>query len=113
MSQRTSWALAVLLAASGCATGGASGGGVVPPAARAEAVARAAGADAGTAERWRQGESLFSARCQRCHALPNPASILPEKWPTEVQEMSRKSGLSGDQAAQVSDYLVAASRATR
>lgn len=105
-------ALAALLALGGCATGGGAGG-VVPPAARADAVARAVGADAPTAERWRQGETLFSIRCQRCHALPNPASLLPEKWPTEVQEMSRKSGLSGDQIAQVSDYLVAASRATR
>jgi hypothetical protein len=97
-----------------CATGGAvGGGGTVPTAARAETLARTAGADGVTAERWHQGENLFSSRCQRCHALPNPASVTPEKWPTEVQEMSRKSGLSGDQTTLVAEYLVAAAKATR
>ena len=97
-----------------CATGGAvAGGGTIPPAARAEAVARVAGADAPTAERWHQGEVLFSSRCQRCHALPDPASVAPDRWPTEVREMSRQSGLSGDQTAIIADYLVAAAKATR
>jgi len=97
-----------------CATGGAvGGGGTVPAAARAETLARTTGADGATAERWHQGEQLFSSRCQRCHALPNPASVSPEKWPTEVQEMSRKSGLSGAQTTLVADYLVAAAKATR
>ena len=37
---------------------------------------------------------------------------LAERWPTEVLEMARKSGLAGDQVAQVTEYLVAAARAT-
>jgi len=105
--------LAALVVPAGCATGGGvGGGGTVPAAARAEAVARATGADAATSERWHRGELLFSSRCQRCHALPTPASIAPERWPIEVQEMARKSGLDGDQVAQVTEYLVAAARAT-
>lgn len=107
-------ALAGGAALSACATGGpVTAGGAVPAAARADAVARAAGADAPTAARWHEGERLFSSRCQRCHALPVPGSVDPGKWPTEVQEMSRKSGLSGEQIALVTEYLVAAAKATR
>ena len=104
--------LVALALSAGCATDGVAGGGTVPAAARAEAVARATGADAATGERWHQGELLFSSRCQRCHALPTPASVSPERWPKEVQDMARKSGLAGDQVAQVTEYLVAAARAT-
>jgi hypothetical protein len=56
---------------------------------------------------------LFSSRCQRCHALPVPGSVDPAKWPGKVQEMSRKSGLSGEQGALITEYLVAAAKATR
>lgn len=111
-----SWGLVVATVAPllACATGGVvSGGGTVPLAARAETLARSSAADAATAQRWHEGEQLFTARCQRCHALPDPRSVAPEKWPTEVQEMSRKSGLSGEQTTIVADYLVAAARATR
>lgn len=116
--RRAPWMLLLLAVGSAalgaCATGGAvAGGGTVPAAARAEALARTTGADGATAARWHQGEQLFSSRCQRCHALPNPASVTPEKWPTEVREMSRKSGLSSDQTTLVADYLVAAAKATR
>lgn len=111
-----SWALVLAAVAPllACATGGGvSGGGTVPLAARAETLARTNAVDAATAQRWHDGEQLFTARCQRCHALPDPRSVAPEKWPGEVQEMSRKSGLSGDQTTVVADYLVAAARATR
>jgi hypothetical protein len=66
--------------------------------------------DAATNQRMKVGHDLFSSRCQRCHALPDPSGLLPDAWPGEVASMSRKSGLLPDQTAQVSDYLVAVSR---
>jgi mono/diheme cytochrome c family protein len=61
------------------------------------------------AQRFQTGHALFSARCQSCHALPEPTRLRPEAWPAEVVGMSRKSGLSSEQAALISEYLVAAS----
>jgi mono/diheme cytochrome c family protein len=60
-----------------------------------------------------EGRSLFIARCQRCHALPVPGVMAPEKWPGEVAEMARKSQLDAQQTALVADYLVAASIQSR
>ena len=60
--------------------------------------------------RLQAGRALFSARCQSCHALPDPNRLSPEKWPAQITVMSRKSGLSRDQIALVTDYVVAASR---
>jgi mono/diheme cytochrome c family protein len=65
------------------------------------------------ADRLAAGRALYSARCQSCHSLPVPAQLTPQEWPAEVAGMARKSGLVPEQIALVSDYLVAASRATR
>ncbi|MES1171982.1 MAG: hypothetical protein ABUL77_01990 [Bacteroidota bacterium] len=93
--------LALLLAPiAACASGGSAAG----PAGLA-----LLGPDAGN-ERLRAGHALFSAACQRCHALPHPARITPEAWPAEVAGMAKKSGLSSEQSALITDYLVAASR---
>lgn len=61
------------------------------------------------AVRFQTGHALFSARCQSCHALPEPTRLRPEVWPVKVAGMSRKAGLSSEQVALISDYLVAAS----
>jgi cytochrome c5 len=60
-----------------------------------------------------EGRTLYTARCQTCHALPAPGRLAPEAWPAEVRGMSRKSGLSGEQVTLISEYLTAASRAAR
>lgn len=59
------------------------------------------------------GRMLFSGHCQGCHALPEVTELTPTAWPPKVAVMARKSGLSHDQIALVSDYLVAASRDIR
>ena len=51
------------------------------------------------AGRFQTGHALFSARCQSCHALPEPTHLRPEAWPAEVSGMSRKAGLSTEQVA--------------
>lgn len=94
--------LLFVVSVAGCAsTGGAAGDGLPAP------------TPAGTlADRFQTGHALFSARCQRCHALPEPSHLRPEAWPVEVAGMSRKAGLSSEQVTLISDYLVAASRTT-
>jgi len=63
-------------------------------------------------EQLEAGRNLFSSHCQGCHALPEPGQLTPGAWPSKVAGMSRKSGLSAPQVTLVSDYLVAASRAS-
>ena len=91
-------ALGLVLAATGL--GACAGGGGVPD----RPIATLS-----PSERLEMGHALFSARCQSCHALPNPKQLRPEQWPAEVAGMSRKSGLDGERMAVVSEYLVAAS----
>lgn len=93
----------VLVGVSACATSGAD---KAPP---AWAVALGPAAT----ERMMNGRALFSARCQRCHALPIPAAKSPQQWPGLVSAMAKKSGLSAEQAVLLTDYLVAASGAAR
>jgi len=52
------------------------------------------------------GRSLFIARCSGCHVTPQPASVVASEWPSHVQEMRERAGLSVDQAALVERYLV-------
>jgi cytochrome c5 len=72
-----------------------------------------AGVDLDHQPRLAEGRTLYTARCQSCHALPAPGRLAPEAWPAEVRGMSRKSGLSTEQVKLISEYLTAASRAAR
>jgi len=103
---RCTLAIAFLAVAgvSGCAT---------TDAATAAAASVATNEAATPEQRIHAGKTLYSARCQTCHALPEPRSLTPEAWPTEVRNMSRKSGLSIAQAEMIVDYLVGASRDAR
>ena len=97
-------AFVAMAGVSGCAT---------TDAATAAAASVAANENATPEQRLHAGKTLYSARCQTCHALPEPKALTPEAWPTEVRTMSRKSGLSIAQAELIVDYLVGASRDAR
>lgn len=105
----------------GCATTGEGAGPIQVAGAEMTAAAAAGPAPTVTSSpaglasgpRLEQGRALFSARCQSCHALPEPGRLSPEAWPQEVKGMSRKSGLSAEQTTLVAEYLTVASREAR
>jgi cytochrome c5 len=106
--------VAAAILTGGCAatTAQAPAGAVVSVGAGASAGA-SPGLDLEHEPRIAEGRTLYTARCQSCHALPAPGRLAPEAWPAEVRGMSRKSGLSTEQVTLIAEYLTAASRVAR
>lgn len=53
-----------------------------------------------------KGRRVYLSRCTSCHAPVPPASIPAQRWPHEVEEMSERARLGGDEPLVVK-YLVA------
>lgn len=62
-----------------------------------------------------QGRRLYVATCAGCHNLRDPASLPPERWEKEVNEMRGRKGvhLGADDARLIIRYLSAMSLRTR
>ena len=60
---------------------------------------------------WR-GRALAVTECAPCHRFLWPHEYPPEAWPALVKRMGTKTNLSSRQVADVTRYMVAASRAT-
>jgi len=57
----------------------------------------------------RRGRAIFVTECAACHRLFPPNAYSPEQWRGIVKRMSRRASLGGDQAADLEQYLSAAS----
>jgi cytochrome c5 len=53
------------------------------------------------------GRQLFTARCGRCHGLPEPQQFTITKWENILPIMFPRTGLSSEQAFHVRAYLLA------
>ena len=52
------------------------------------------------------GRTLYLERCSSCHLPPAPSSAPADQWPTHVDEMKERAGLTEDQATLVERYLM-------
>ena len=58
-----------------------------------------------------EGASLFSSKCSRCHALPDPAQHTASEWPAVVSRMRqhliqyKMNDLTDEQAKAINGYL--------
>lgn len=58
-----------------------------------------------------EGASLFSSKCSRCHALPDPAQHTASEWPSVVSRMRqhliqyKMNDLTDEQAKAITGYL--------
>ncbi|NNM05967.1 MAG: hypothetical protein HKO65_12835, partial [Gemmatimonadetes bacterium] len=51
-------------------------------------------------------EELYDAKCGRCHAPYAPESYAADEWPGIVRSMRSQAGLSEDEEALLTEYLV-------
>ena len=51
------------------------------------------------------GQQIFSARCRRCHGLPDPAQYSIKKWETILASMIPRSRVSKEQAVHLAAYI--------
>ncbi|MBP7478251.1 MAG: hypothetical protein KA797_06995 [Chitinophagales bacterium] len=61
-----------------------------------------------------QGKILYGEKCIACHALKNPTSLTPERWPSMVADMTNKANknamrIDPTQEALIIKYLVTVS----
>ena len=52
------------------------------------------------------GEITFQKRCQNCHRLPDPSSKDDLQWPQLVTRYGTKAGISNDEIALITKFLV-------
>ena len=69
-----------------------------------EPVAENTSADV-TLEQLKQGKTLYSSTCNRCHSLYNPQRFSREKWTKNLAKMQPKAKISDDQKAMIYSYL--------
>ena len=55
-----------------------------------------------------RGREVFIARCAGCHALPDVQARDESEWERILPRMARKSRLTGEEAAAVRAYVLAA-----
>lgn len=67
--------------------------------------------DPGELSRLDRGRSLYLTRCGGCHALYEPAALLPAAWPDAVAVMRKRSQVSVEEQGFITHYLVTASGA--
>lgn len=58
-----------------------------------------------------RGRALYVARCSSCHSLHVPATISATRWPTLIEEMTRRANLRPDERVLILRYLITAGRA--
>ena len=56
------------------------------------------------------GRSIFMARCDRCHDLPDPAQYTEKRWDGILSYMIPRARLSNEQGVHVTAYLRANSK---
>ncbi|HEU4573571.1 MAG TPA: hypothetical protein VFS36_01110 [Chitinophagaceae bacterium] len=54
-----------------------------------------------------QGKTVFSEKCNKCHALKNPADFTAQQWNGILKSMAPKAKLTDDQTKQVMAYVLA------
>ncbi len=69
---------------------------------------QSAAARGGSAESLETGRRLLAVRCTGCHALEPIADYSVAEWQANVRRMTRRARLSGDEAREITGYLVAA-----
>jgi hypothetical protein len=53
-----------------------------------------------------RGETLFRAKCNQCHAHPDPNKYTPTHWKRILVEMGRRAGLSPNEREDVLGYIL-------
>lgn len=53
------------------------------------------------------GKNIFTARCNRCHDLPDPAKYNAQRWDIILSSMIERARLSKDEGNNVTAYLKA------
>ncbi len=56
------------------------------------------------------GRATFETRCQTCHTLPDPNVQTLAEWPTTLDDMSKRAGLTQPERDDVQHYLLAVHR---
>ena len=52
-----------------------------------------------------KGELLYRQKCRSCHNLLKPERYSDEEWALELEDMSKKSGLTAEQSQLIWGYL--------
>jgi cytochrome c5 len=63
-----------------------------------------------SAEMMTAGKATFSAKCGRCHDLPDPARYSEQRWGPIMVEMSGKAKLTKEETVNVTAYVKANAR---
>lgn len=82
------------------ATGSMASGKATPEAAVAEVKAKYSEAQLD------EGKSLWQGNCGKCHKLFEPESRPVKQWEKILPRMSKKAGLSGEQAGKVRAFVL-------
>jgi mono/diheme cytochrome c family protein len=83
-----------------------AGGGQIPVATQVDADRAAATGRPTTLAELEQGRSIYLKRCSGCHRPVEPASVLPEVWPSQVAKMKERAHLEPQEEPLVLLYLV-------
>jgi hypothetical protein len=51
------------------------------------------------------GQTVFTARCGRCHALPDPVKYSERRWESIISSMAPRARLSAQEEADVRVYV--------
>ncbi len=97
-------ALSMMLPLVLAACGGAAMPGAISPAMVERARARWPDASAESLEKGRQ---LFVARCNACHAYPEPSAHPDDRWPSITQRMAGKAKLGAADGELVLRFVLA------
>lgn len=52
-----------------------------------------------------KGELLYRQKCRNCHNLIKPVKYSDEEWALELEDMSKKSGLTAEQSQLIWEFL--------
>lgn len=56
------------------------------------------------------GRTMLIKKCGGCHRAPHPSVHTAAEWPRQLDEMSARSNLTGDQRRSIELYLIALAR---
>lgn len=88
----------------------ACGGPWLPVATPADATRAQAQWPTTTVDELNHGRALLVRRCGNCHQPPSPAARTAARWPAEVIDMTKRSGLRAGEGELITRYLAAFAR---